>query len=551
MINQQLLDFIRGQLKSGLTKEKITSELLANGWSPEDIEEGLRVLTIPTASVPEGARNNIATDYVSKKKIIFAKIKKFPGLFSILAGLMIFIVVFCLCKIFGVNGISFSLFPTYLAIGIPLGVTITIFLYSYLVSRKQKVNLPKTEAVISKPIPALTKTEKKTEEELVTPTQILDSLLAVAIDNRASDVHFEPEREGFAVRFRIDGILHPIETLNTNIQEQVISRIKVLSQMDIIEHRLPKDGHFEFPHKNTIYNIRVSTMPEIYGESIVFRIHGIHEVVHKIEELGLEPEQLVLFNALIKSPSGMILVTGPTGSGKTDLIYSILKDLSSEEKNIITIEDPVEYQLENIRQTSINEDLGLSFVIAMRSVLRQDPDVLMLGEIRDGETALLAIQASLSGILLFSTFHTFDLPALVNRLVEMNISRTIVAQSLRGVISVRLVRKICEVCKEPIVLTEEQKIILPPEMVNDTFYHGRGCDSCHNLGYSDRIGVFEIIEIDDEIRASLSDSEPSTNILALLKKKNIMSLRLAAFEKARKGITTVDEVLRVVGYLKD
>jgi type II secretory ATPase GspE/PulE/Tfp pilus assembly ATPase PilB-like protein len=415
-----------------------------------------------------------------------------------------------------------------------------------------KLGEKSSEAVISKVTPISTKTEeKKNTEEIITPAQILDNLIAVAIDNRASDVHFEPEREGFGVRFRIDGILHPIETINTNIQEKVISRIKVLSQMDIIEHRLPKDGHFEFPHGNTIYNIRVSTMPEVYGESIVFRIHGIHEVVHKIEELGLEPEQFILFKALIKSPSGMILITGPTGSGKTDLIYSILRDLSSEEKNIITIEEPVEYQLENIRQTSVNDDLGLSFVVAMRSVLRQDPDVLMLGEIRDGETALLAIQASLSGILLFSTFHTFDLPALVNRLVEMNISRTIVAQSLRGVMSVRLVRKICEGCKETIVLTEEQKRLLPPEMVNDVFYHGRGCDICHNLGYSDRIGVFEIIEIDDEIRASLSDSEPSANILALLKKKNIMSLRLAAFEKARRGITTIDEVLRVVGYLKE
>ena len=383
-----------------------------------------------------------------------------------------------------------------------------------------------------------------------TPADILDNILRVAIDNRASDIHFEPEREGFGVRFRIDGILHPIDTLNTEIQEQVISRIKILSQMDIVEHRLPKDGHFEFPYNNTLYNIRVSTMPELYGENIVFRIHGIHEVLPKIEEIGFEPEQLILIKALIKSPSGMILVTGPTGSGKTDLIYSILTDLSSEEKNIITLEDPVEFQLKSIRQTSISEDQGLTFAAAMRSVLRQDPDVIMLGEIRDGETALLAIQASLSGILLFSTFHTFDLPALINRLVEMNVARSIVAQSIRGVISVRLVRKICDKCKEEIAPTKEQQAFLPPELGNAKFYHGRGCDTCKNLGYFDRIGIFEILEVDEEIRAKIFDSAPSSVVLELLKKKNIMNLRTAGFEKAKRGITTIDEVLRVVGYLK-
>lgn len=383
-----------------------------------------------------------------------------------------------------------------------------------------------------------------------TPAKILDNLLGLAIENRASDIHFEPERDGFGVRFRIDGILHPIETLNVDVQELLISRIKVLSQMDIIEHRLPKDGRFEFHYKDLTYNVRVSTMPEIYGESIVFRIHRLQEVIEKIEDLGLEPEQLDLLKALIRSPSGMILVTGPTGSGKTNLIYAILNHLSSDEKNIITIEDPVEYQLERIRQTSVNNDLGLTFAIAMRSVLRQDPDILMLGEIRDGETALLAIQAALSGILLFSTYHTFDLPALVNRLVEMNISRSIVAQSIRGVISVRLVRRICEKCKETVSPTKEQLALLPSHMINGVFYHGRGCDECLHLGYWGRVGVFEIIEVDDEIRSSIFDSESSVALLEILKKKDIMNLRSAAFRKVEKGITTIDEALRVIGYSK-
>lgn len=383
-----------------------------------------------------------------------------------------------------------------------------------------------------------------------TPAKILDSLLGMAIENRASDIHFEPERDGFKVRFRIDGILHPIETLNVDVQELLISRIKVLSQMDIIERRLPKDGRFEFPYKGLTFNVRVSTMPEMYGESIVFRIHRSQEVITKINDLGLEPEQLVLLEALIKSPSGLVLVTGPTGSGKTNLIYSILNHLSSDEKNIITIEDPVEYLLEKIRQTNVNNDLGLTFAIAMRSVLRQDPDVLMLGEIRDEETALLAIQAALSGILLFSTYHTFDLPALVNRLVEMNISRSIVAQSIRGVVSVRLVRKICEKCKEKVTPTKEQLALLPPSMASGVFYHGRGCEDCMHLGYLGRTGVFEIIEVDDEIRSGIFDSESSAVILEILKKKNIMNLRNAAFKKVEKGITTIDEALRIIGYLK-
>lgn len=393
---------------------------------------------------------------------------------------------------------------------------------------------------------------KTTIENIVVPTpaDVLDYLLSAAIENRASDIHFEPAREGFMVRFRIDGILHAIEKLDIDTEDQVISRIKVLSKMDIAEHRLPKDGHFEFPYKDIIYNFRVSTLPEIYGESIVFRIHNTVESIRKIEDLDLDANQLKLFKSLIKSPSGMILVTGPTGSGKSSLIYSILDHLSSNEKNIITLEDPVECQLKNIRQTNIDENIGLTFPVAMRSVLRQDPDILMIGEIRDGETALLAIQASLSGILLFSTFHTFDLPSLVTRLVEMNIARSIVAQSIQGVISVRFVRKICENCKEEIALNEEQKELLPPDMINNIYYHGRGCDKCQNLGYFGRVRIFEIIEIDEEIRASILDSQSSTVIMDILKKKNIVSLKTAAYNKVKQGITTVDEALRVVGYLK-
>lgn len=381
--------------------------------------------------------------------------------------------------------------------------------------------------------------------------QVLDNLIGMAIENRASDIHFEPTREGFNVRFRIDGILHPISQLNLNTEEQVVSRIKILSQMDIVEHRLPKDGHFEFAYKNRIYSIRVSTMPDIYGESIVFRIHGQEDVILKMEDLGLDAEQLELLKDLVRSPNGLILVTGPTGSGKTNLLYSILNYLNSPEKNIMTLEDPVEYQIENIRQTSINSEIGLTFAAAIRSILRQDPDVIMLGEIRDNETAVMAVQASLSGILLLSTFHTFDLPALLNRLVEMGVDRSIVAQSVRGVIAIRLVRKTCENCKVEAVPTEKQLGLMPEEFRGGKFYEGKGCNVCQNLGFVGRTGIFEIIDIDTEIRTMIFDSRPSAEILELLRKKSVKNLRTSAFEKVAAGMTTLDEALRVTGYLKD
>jgi type IV pilus assembly protein PilB len=389
------------------------------------------------------------------------------------------------------------------------------------------------------------------QKDNLNAAQVLDNLIGMAIENRASDIHFEPTREGFSVRFRIDGILHPIQSLNLSTEEQIVSRIKILSQMDIVEHRLPKDGHFEFAYKSKIYSIRVSTMPEIYGESIVFRIHGEQDVILKMEDLGLDADQLELLKDLIRSPNGLILVTGPTGSGKTNLLYSIVNFLNSPEKNIVTIEDPVEYQLENVRQTSINSEIGLTFASAIRSILRQDPDVIMLGEIRDPETAIMAVQASLAGILLLSTFHTFDLPALVNRLVEMNVERSVVAQSIRGVIAVRLVRKICENCKAETPADEKQLELMPEEFRGAKFYEGKGCNVCQNLGFVGRTGIFEIMNIDSSIRSAIFDSQPSSVILNLLKEKKVKNLKMAAFEKVASGITTIDEALRVTGYLKD
>lgn len=379
------------------------------------------------------------------------------------------------------------------------------------------------------------------------PTEVLDHIIVSAIKARASDIHFEPERTGFNVRFRIDGLLHPVENLEKYAQDQIISRIKVLSQIDITEHRFPQDGHFEFPHEDKLYNIRVSTMPSTYGETVVFRIHNREDILINLENLGLLPEQMELLRHLISSPSGMILITGPTSSGKTNLLYSILNDLNKPEKKILTLEDPIEYQMNNIRQTEISEAAGLTFAKAMRSVVRQDPDVIMVGEIRDAETAQLATQASLTGILVMSTFHTFDVPALVNRLMEMGVSSTVIAQSIQGVVLTRLVRKTCEACKQPVSLTAEQEKLFP-EFDGKILYKGRGCPICQNLGYFGRTGVFEIIHFDEDVKSAIIDHKPTAGFEEIIRQKEQTRLRDSAIKKALEGITSIDEVIRVIGY---
>jgi len=382
------------------------------------------------------------------------------------------------------------------------------------------------------------------------PSEILDQAINAAIESRASDIHFEPERDGFGVRFRIDGLLHPIQTLGKYSQDQLISRIKILSQIDITEHRFPQDGHFEFPYGNRIYNIRVSTMPSTYGETVVFRIHNREDVLIELDTIGLEPEQLELLNNLIHSPSGIIMVTGPTGSGKTNLLYAILHSLNKVEKNIISLENPVEYQMENIRQTEISETVGMTFAKGMRAILRQDPDIIMLGEIRDPETALMAFQAALTGILILTTFHTFDIPALVNRLNEMGVPNSILAQVIKGVVITRLVRKICPSCKVAKPLSDEQKKLFP-ELAEQAFYAGTGCDACKKMGYVGRVGIYEIIHFEEDLRLAIIEGRSPAKISELIKGKKFISLKDTAIKKALAGTTSMDEVVRVLGYLNE
>jgi type II secretory ATPase GspE/PulE/Tfp pilus assembly ATPase PilB-like protein len=378
---------------------------------------------------------------------------------------------------------------------------------------------------------------------------ILDGILNTAIENRASDVHFDPKGDGLNIRMRVDGILYPIE-LKTYAAEQIISRIKVLAQMNIAEHRIPQDGEFEFECQGKKYDVRVSTAATIYGEAIVLRILDRDAAFVGLENLGLDPDQLEEVKRLIASPYGMVIASGPTGSGKTTFLYSALGTFDKTAKNIITIEDPVEFPVEGIRQIQVDEGIGLGFAKSMHGILRQDPNIIMLGEVRDADTAQLAFQAALTGMLVFSTFHTFDVTGLVIRLIEMGVPRSVVAHALSGVISIRLVRKICLSCEEPYELTEfEKRILIVQDNDGKSLKKGKGCDLCHHSGYLGRVGIYEVLVCDDEIRWNIIERTSSSDLRAFIKTKMNKSLLESGRQKVMDGITTAEEIIRVVGTL--
>ncbi len=378
--------------------------------------------------------------------------------------------------------------------------------------------------------------------------EVVDGILMTAIEGRASDVHLDVSEKGFLVRLRIDGVLYPLE-LEAHIAEEITSRIKVLAQLDIMEHRAPQDGRFQFKvGGGASYNIRVSTMPTIYGEAIALRILNKDVEVVSLEKSGLDPGQLEAVKSIIRSPYGIVLVTGPTGSGKTTFLYSVLDMFDRTARNIVTLEDPVESPLQGARQIQIDEGIGFNFAKSMRGVLRQDPNVIMVGEIRDGETAQLAFQAALTGMLVFSTFHTFDVSALVVRLIEMGIPRSVTAYALSGVISTRLVRKICPSCAMPYTLSEFERSALKMEDAAGTeFRKGKGCGTCHESGYLGRTGLFEVVPFDDDIRAAIIEQTSSANLRERIRRKITKSMADSARAKILNGTTTAEEIIRTIG----
>lgn len=377
-------------------------------------------------------------------------------------------------------------------------------------------------------------------------TKLVNLLIIQALQERASDIHIEAEEKVTQVRYRIDGILHVISTVPSHLHASIVSRIKVMSKMDIAETRVPQDGRFSFKYENREVDVRVSSFPAIHGETMVLRLLDKQAMILKLQDLGFSPENLKHFEAVVHRPYGIILVTGPTGSGKTTTLYATLNHINSPERNIITVEDPVEYELPGINQSQINPKAGLLFSTALRSILRQDPNVILVGEIRDLETASVAIEAALTGHLVFSTLHTNDAPGALTRLEDMGVEPFLISSSCAAVIAQRLVRKICDNCKEATEISAE--VLKDFEVFKGkkiTFYHGKGCKMCRGTGYKGRLGIFEMIVISDKIREMIISKTPSNLIKQQAVKEGMLPLRDDGLLKVMAGETTLDEVMRV------
>ena len=382
--------------------------------------------------------------------------------------------------------------------------------------------------------------------------KLVNAIINDAVTDRASDIHIEPTETDCRVRFRIDGLLHDITNVSKQVYFPAISRIKIMGKMDIAERRLPQDGSFTIIANEKNVDIRISTYPTLHGEKVVMRLLVREDVVFSLENLGFEEDDLKAFTSLIQRSCGIILVVGPTGCGKTTTLYSALSQLNSKEKNILTVEDPIEYAIPRIAQSQINVKAGFTFANSLRSMMRQDPDIILVGEIRDLETAELAIRASLTGHLVFSTLHTMDSLGAITRLIDMGIESFLIASSLIGVLAVRLIRKICPRCREPItpssaILDKFRDVIQRMNMSESdcTFYHGRGCDFCKNSGFRGRDGIFELLVISGEKMGDAITCGRMAELRNLALEQGLRSLRENGFKKAAKGITALEEVLQV------
>ncbi|MHC4726493.1 MAG: GspE/PulE family protein [Planctomycetota bacterium] len=378
--------------------------------------------------------------------------------------------------------------------------------------------------------------------------RFVDLLMSQAVKSRASDVHIEPQETTMMVRMRIDGVLRDMVPPAKKMQTAVIARIKIIARMDIAERRLPQDGRFKMKTSGRHIDVRVSIIPTIYGEKVVMRILDATAVKHDLKQLGLEPELLKEFEGMLTRPHGIMIVTGPTGSGKSTTLYSALNYVKDPTKNITTVEDPVEYRLEGINQIQIKPEIDLDFAKCLRAILRQDPDIILIGEIRDKETVEIAIKASLTGHLVLSTFHTNDAPSAISRLLYMGIERYLLASSLNLIVAQRLVRKICEHCKEPVTLSEEvlkRLKVDPKQTKNPVFYHGKGCSSCGGSGCMGRLPIFELLVIDEEIREMIVAKSNEQQIREASRKKGYGGLLESGVTKALAGLTTAEEVISV------
>jgi len=375
--------------------------------------------------------------------------------------------------------------------------------------------------------------------------KLVNSLIIEAFKMRASDIHLEPLSKTFRVRYRIDGVLHEMKAPPKRLQPSIISRLKIQSNMSISEHRIPQDGRIQTQVGGKLIDLRVSCLPTNHGESIVMRILDKEGLRLGLPELGFFTDDQQTFEKMIGLPDGILLVTGPTGSGKTTTLYSCLHFINRPDRKIITVEDPVEYLLSGINQVQVNETVGLSFSAALRSILRQAPNVIMIGEIRDLETASIAINASLTGHLVFSTLHTNDAPSAVTRLIDIGVKPFLVASSTRCLMAQRLVRKVCKQCTAPYTPSDaELRSLGITSTQGSTFARGKGCNNCSGTGYRGRFGIFEIFVIDDEARKLIYEKVPSSILRARAREMGMRTLREDGIRKAQAGLTTPDEVIR-------
>lgn len=397
--------------------------------------------------------------------------------------------------------------------------------------------------------PAKAEEEETAEFQDLPIVSLANRLIGNAVDERASDVHFEPQTDHLRVRYRIDGVLHEVTRIPKSVEPALISRLKIMAEADIAERRVPQDGHFDLKHGVKNVDVRASILPTVHGENVSLRILSREHSLLQLTQLGFQEEVLGKFHALLQKPYGAILVTGPTGSGKTTTMYAALNELNTEEKKTVTIEDPVEYQIPGVVQTQVNLKTGLTFAVGLRSLVRCDPDIVLIGEIRDLETAKIAVRSALTGHLVLSSLHANDAPSALTTLIDMGIQPFIISSAVLGVLAQRLARKLCDRCKEP--YEPEQAIMdrlgLDVEAGSEaTFYRPTGCRDCSNTGFSGRIGVFELMPMSEDVAKLCVTSGSTEAIREVAIAEGMKLMRDDGIAKAKKGITSIEEVLRVV-----
>jgi type IV pilus assembly protein PilB len=377
--------------------------------------------------------------------------------------------------------------------------------------------------------------------------KLINMVLLMAIRDKASDIHFEPFEDEYKMRYRCDGVLYEMVPPPRHLATAISSRIKVMSNLDIAERRMPQDGRIELNLGGSQVDMRVSVLPTMFGESVVIRVLDRTVVSLDLEKVGLPPDLLADFRALIGKPNGITLVTGPTGAGKTTTLYSALNELNLITDKLITTEDPVEYEIDGIVQCPINSEIDMTFAAALRAILRQDPDKILVGEIRDLETAQIAIQAALTGHMVFSTLHTNDAPSTITRLRDMGVEPYLITATVEGILAQRLVRKICQNCKTPYEPTRDQLLELnlkPEDVRGRKFFYGEGCDKCNNLGFKGRSGLFELLLMNDELRDMISRGASTDQLRNYTRTRGVRGLREAGLSALYNGITTLEEVVR-------